>query len=69
MRLSKFSIKNYKIFKDTFEIEFSKETMTILTGRNNAGKSTVLEAINAFYKKNLKTNFISNDCFHDTKKI
>jgi predicted ATP-dependent endonuclease of OLD family len=63
MRLVEFSVKNYKIFKNEFSIKFSEENMSILTGRNNTGKSTILEALNHFYKKNTKPNCIPLDCF------
>lgn len=49
MRLTKFSVTNYKVFKDTFTIDFSRDSVAILTGRNNTGKSTILEAINCFF--------------------
>jgi len=63
MKLTKFSVKNYKVFKDTFSIEFSKDSIAILTGRNNTGKSTILEAINRFFMREPKTKTIPNDCF------
>lgn len=63
MKLIKFSVTNYKVFKDTFTIDFSKDSIAILTGRNNTGKSTILEAINCFFQKASKPNAISNDCF------
>lgn len=63
MRLIKFSVTNYKVFKDTFNIDFSKDSIAILTGRNNTGKSTILEAINCFFQKETRTKTIPNDCF------
>jgi putative ATP-dependent endonuclease of the OLD family len=68
MKLTRFSVTNYKVFKETFTIEFSKDSIAILTGRNNTGKSTILEAINCFFQKASKTNAISNDCFSESKK-
>ncbi|MBO1511538.1 ATP-dependent nuclease [Metabacillus bambusae] len=68
MRLTNFSVTNYKVFKDTFTIDFSKDSIAILTGRNNTGKSTILEAINCFFQKASKTNAISNDCFSEANK-
>ncbi|WP_298788509.1 ATP-dependent endonuclease [uncultured Marinococcus sp.] len=69
MRLVEFSVKNYKIFKNEFSIKFSEENMSILTGRNNTGKSTILEALNHFYKKNIKANCIPLDCFSNKREI
>ncbi|WP_137744649.1 ATP-dependent nuclease [Robertmurraya siralis] len=63
MRLTNFSVTNYKVFKDTFNIDFSKDSIAILTGRNNTGKSTILEAINCFFQKASKANAIPSDCF------
>lgn len=63
MRLTNFSVTNYKVFKDTFTIDFSKDSIAILTGRNNTGKSTILEAINCFFQKETKAKTIPNDCF------
>lgn len=68
MRLSKFSVTNYKVFKETFNIDFSKDSIVILTGRNNTGKSTILEAINCFFQKESKTKTIPNDCFSENNK-
>lgn len=68
MKLIKFSVTNYKVFRDTFTIDFSKDSIAILTGRNNTGKSTILEAINCFFQKASKTNAISNDCFSEANK-
>ncbi|ETT44731.1 ATP-dependent nuclease [Paenibacillus sp. FSL H7-689] len=63
MRLTNFSVTNYKVFKEPFTIDFSHDTIVILTGRNNTGKSTILEAINCFFQKESKAKTISNDCF------
>ncbi|GAB3042137.1 ATP-dependent nuclease [Virgibacillus ainsalahensis] len=63
MRLKRFSVTNYKVFKETFNIDFSTDSIAILTGRNNTGKSTILEAINCFFLKETKAKTIPNDCF------
>jgi putative ATP-dependent endonuclease of OLD family len=42
--IEKIRITNYKIFKGTFELELS-EGLNIIVGDNEAGKSTILEAI------------------------
>ncbi|PGW70165.1 ATP-dependent endonuclease [Bacillus cereus] len=65
MRLKKFSVTNYKVFKQTFSIDFSTDSIAILTGRNNTGKSTFLEAINCFFLKETKTTTIPNECFSE----
>lgn len=43
MRISRFTIKNFKSFEDV-TIEFNPD-VNILTGKNNSGKTTVLEAL------------------------
>ena len=50
MKILKFTIKNYKVFEDTFEVKFTDEHITILLGINNVGKSTFLEALDMFLK-------------------
>lgn len=68
MKLIKFSVTNYKVFEKTFKIEFSKDSIVILTGRNNTGKSTILEAINCFFQKESKAKTIPSDCFSKRDK-
>ncbi|WP_209865116.1 ATP-dependent nuclease [Paenibacillus shirakamiensis] len=68
MRLLSFSVTNYKVFKDTFTIDFSNDSIVILTGRNNTGKSTILESINCFFQREAKAKTIPNDCFSDRDK-
>lgn len=45
MAIKKVKIQNYKIFKGMFCLELNP-TMNIVVGNNEAGKSTILEAIN-----------------------
>ncbi|GAB6991805.1 ATP-dependent nuclease [Paenibacillus pini] len=68
MKLANFSVTNYKVFKDTFTIDFSTDSIVILTGRNNTGKSTILEAINCFFQKESKAKTIPNDCFSERRQ-
>jgi len=44
MYLSKIRIKDYKSFRDSGEIEF-KSGINLIVGQNNAGKTTLLEAL------------------------
>lgn len=49
MKLKSFRIKNYKSIVDTGEVTISgHDNMTVLAGQNESGKSSVLEALNAF---------------------
>jgi putative ATP-dependent endonuclease of OLD family len=45
MSIKKINIENFKCFKDKFSLEF-RSGVNILVGNNEAGKSTILEAIN-----------------------
>lgn len=80
MRLKKFTVQNYKVFGNPFGVELIKDQMqdddiesdtffTILTGKNNMGKSTFLEAINEFYKELKAACKIPEDCFNDSSKL
>lgn len=68
MQLKSFSVEGYKIFKDKFTIDFldgkDGSQFTILTGKNNSGKSTLLEAINKFFEKNSAGNKMPGECFN-----
>lgn len=44
MYISKVKIENFKCFKDTFTLELT-EGLNIIVGNNEAGKSTILEAV------------------------
>ncbi|GAA0451270.1 ATP-dependent nuclease [Alkalibacillus silvisoli] len=68
MQLTKFSVSNFKVFKDKFEIDFNNDSIAILTGRNNTGKSTILEAIYRFFQTESKPKTISSDSFSDKRK-
>lgn len=47
MKLEAVKIKNFRCYED--EISISFENMTTIVGRNDAGKSTVLEALEIFF--------------------
>lgn len=63
MQLVKFSVTNYKVFKETFSIDLSVNSIAILTGRNNTGKSTILEAIDCFFRNETASKSIPSNCF------
>lgn len=70
MKLHTFKVKNYKVFKEEFSVDLikgdiSEGNFTILTGKNNMGKSTFLEAINEFFKVPSKAKCIPTDCFNN----
>jgi len=67
MHISKIHIENFKIFKDSFKLTLNKG-INILVGDNEAGKSTIIEAIhlaltglfNGKYLKNELTQYVFN---------
>lgn len=75
MKLHKFKVENYKVFRQEFSVDLLKGNnsdgnFTILTGKNNMGKSTFLEAINEFFKLPTKALSIPSDCYNvKTKNI
>src|SRR4051812_30372700 len=57
--LSKIVIKNYKSYSD-FSLDFNQDK-NIIVGDNDAGKSTILEAINLVLTSQLNNRHISNE--------
>lgn len=49
MKLTKFRIKNYKSITDSGDCYFS-EKLTILAGKNESGKTSILEALEDFHQ-------------------
>ncbi len=48
MKLKSFRIKNFKSIQDTGEVLLDKGRIAIFAGQNESGKSSLLEALNAF---------------------
>lgn len=59
MFIKKVKIKNYRCYKDFF-VEFNPQ-MNIIVGNNEAGKSTILEAINLAFSGYVKGKNIRNE--------
>lgn len=66
MKLIEFRVQNYKVFKHSFRVKFRNEAISILTGRNNTGKSTFLEAINCFFMNESKAKTIPINHFSNS---
>lgn len=47
MKLAYLKIKNFRCYED--EIELSIDDLTCIIGQNDVGKSTIIEALNAFF--------------------
>ena len=60
MHLSKVYIENYKCFKGQFSVSFN-QGVNIIVGDNEAGKSTILEAINLALTGVLHGRYLKNE--------
>lgn len=65
MKLIKLKLKNFRGYKD--EITVDIDDMTVFVGRNDIGKSTVLEALDIFFNENkgiikIDKDDINKDC-------
>ncbi|MBN2663989.1 MAG: AAA family ATPase [Bacteroidales bacterium] len=49
MKISKIRIKNFRGYKESSEIDFGN--LTTIVGKNDIGKSTILEALDIFFNK------------------
>jgi len=47
MRLTRLVVKNFRCYKDEFAIDF--DNLTVLVGKNDVGKSSILEALAIFF--------------------
>ena len=57
--LTKIQIKNYRAFKD-FSLDFT-DGLNVIVGDNDAGKSTLLEAVNLALTSRLRGRFLANE--------
>lgn len=53
MKIKEVSIQNFRSYKE--KISFSLENLTVLVGKNDIGKSTILEALDIFFNDKLAT--------------
>lgn len=49
MKLKSFKIKNFRSYKDEISINF--DNLTAIIGKNDVGKSTILEAMDIFFNE------------------
>lgn len=59
MRLTKLKLKNYRCFKN--ETLFHIDDLTVIIGRNDIGKSTILEALDSFFNDKIEQGDLSID--------
>lgn len=60
MYIEKVKIKNFKCFEDIFEVAFN-QGVNIIVGNNEAGKSTLLEAIHLCLTGMLNGKYLRNE--------
>jgi putative ATP-dependent endonuclease of the OLD family len=60
MQIKKIKIKNFKCFEDNFELNLNKD-FNILVGKNEAGKTTILEAIHLALTGYLNGRYLKNE--------
>ena len=65
MKISKIEIKNYRLLKD-FSIDLEKE-LSLVVGKNNTGKTSLLTVLNKFLNSSDKTRFSFDDFNIDLK--
>lgn len=59
MHLTRFKLKNFRGYQEEVEIEFND--LTAFVGKNDCGKSTILEALDIFFNDNKGTVKIDKD--------
>ncbi len=67
MRLLSVSIQNFRSYKDRADIPIG--SLTAITGRNDAGKSTILEALEIFFNNDVVKLDQSDPCVHNEGKV
>lgn len=66
MNLKRLIIKNFRSYKD--EVQITIDDFTALIGKNDIGKSTILEAMEVFFNNKLIKLESSDACVHNTDK-
>ena len=59
MKLEKLTLRNFRCYKE--ETVFKVDDLNCLIGRNDAGKSTIMEALDAFFNDNIDTGDLSTN--------
>ena len=67
MRLIELRLKNLRCYKE--EIKIKIEDLTCIIGKNDIGKSTILEALDCFFNENIDKGDLSSDCENTTIEI
>lgn len=68
MKLKRLYLENFRSYKDLVSIDF--ENITTFIGKNDAGKSTILEALEIFFNNDIvKIDSSDVNVFSDSKKV
>ena len=67
MRLNGLKLKNFRCYKDDIIIPI--DDLTCIIGKNDIGKSTILEALNAFFNGVIDKGDLSQNSLSDTIEI
>lgn len=67
MRLVSVSLKNFRSYKEPIEIEVQE--LTCLIGKNDVGKSTILEALDVFFNDEIDKQDLSVNSNEQTIEI
>lgn len=68
MYISKIRVKNFKSIKDTGYVQFSQGTF-VLAGQNEAGKSSILEALETFEQKKINKENLNFEEENNNKNL
>ncbi|WP_461630874.1 ATP-binding protein [Labilibaculum euxinus] len=67
MKLTELKLKNFRCYKD--EINFKINDLTCIIGKNDIGKSTILEALDCFFNENIDKGDLTAGYGNDTIEI
>lgn len=59
MKLEKITLRNFRCYQE--RIEFLVDDLTCIIGKNDIGKSTILESLDAFFNENIEAGDLSTD--------
>lgn len=67
MKLTKIKLKNFRCYQQ--EIEFLIDDLTSIIGKNDIGKSTILEALDGFFNDSVDEGDLSNNADNRTIEL
>lgn len=66
MKIKKVRLKNFRVYQEETTIDFKE--LTVFVGKNDIGKSTILEALDIFFNENKGVIKIDKDDINKTEK-